>query len=66
VRKVRIGERYKQIGGSRKIWEVADEIVDRVGIRHLLLVDTGDRTSTKLISERALGNQRLYEFVDGH
>jgi hypothetical protein len=63
VRKVEVGQQYRKAGTSWKVWEVVDETVRHEGFRHLRLRDPRDPTNTKLVSERALANDKLYQLV---
>ena len=63
VRKVEIGQRFKQIGPPRAVWEVVDAVLDSANIRHLRIRSLDDRTIVKLISEPTLANERLYGLI---
>ena len=63
MRKVEIGQRFKQIGPPRAVWEVVDALLDPAGIRHLRIRSLDDWTIVKLISEPTLANERLYRLV---
>ena len=66
MRKVEIGQRFKQIGPPRAVWEVVDAVLDPAGIRHLRIRSLDDRTIVKLISEPTLANERLYRLIKEH
>jgi len=63
MRAIEVGQRYKKAGMSWTVWEVVEEMVDRDRFRHLRLRDLKDPTNTKLVSERALANGKLYQLV---
>jgi len=63
VRKIEVGQHYKKTGASWTVWVVVEEFVDRDRLRHFRLRDVKDPTNTKLVSEHALANARLYEPV---
>ena len=63
MRKVEIGQRFKQIGPPRAVWEVVDAVLDPANIRHLRIRSVNDPTIVKLISEPTLANERLYGLI---
>jgi hypothetical protein len=63
VRKIEVGQLYKKAGASWTVWEVVEEFADRDRIRHFRLRDLKDPTNTKLVSERALANAKLFQPV---
>jgi hypothetical protein len=63
VRKIEIGQRFKQIGPPRTVWEVLEAVLDPTGIRHLRIRSLDDPTTVKLISEYTLANERLYQSI---
>jgi len=56
----RIGEQYRKADGLGSVWEVVAIQVDLNGIRHCQIVNVGDRTNTKGISEGTLTKRRFY------
>ena len=63
MRKVEVGEHYKEANSPYTIWEVAEEISGPGGIRHLRIHKLDDPTTIKLISERTLADAKLYRLI---
>ena len=63
MRKVEIGQRFKQTSRPHAVWEVMEAVVDPAGIRHLRIRSVDDPTIVKLISEPTLANERLYRLI---
>lgn len=63
MRKVEIGQRFKQTSPPRAVWEVLEAVLDPAGIRHLRIRSVSDLTIVKLISEPTLANERLYRLI---
>jgi len=66
VRKIEIGQRFKQTSPPGTVWEVLNVVLHPVGIRHLRIYSLDDPTIVKLISEPTLANERLYRLVKEH
>jgi hypothetical protein len=63
VRKIEIGQRFKQASPPGTVWEVLNVVLHPVGIRHLRIYSLDDPTIVKLISEPTLANERLYRLI---
>ena len=63
MRKLEIGQRFKQTSPPRTTWEVLEVVLDPAGIRHLRIRSLDDPTIVKLISEPTLANERLYRSI---
>ena len=63
MRKIEIGQRFKQTSPPRTTWEVLEAVLDPAGIRHLRIRSLDDPTIVKLISEPTLTNERLYRSI---
>jgi hypothetical protein len=64
VRKVEVGQHYKEASAPLTIWEVAEETSGPGGIRHLRIHKLDDPTTIKLISERTLADAKLYRLIE--
>ena len=58
-----IGEHYRKTDGLGSVWEVVAIQVDPKGIRHCQIVNVGDRTNTKAISEGTLTKRKFYRLL---
>ena len=63
MRRVEIGQRFKQTSPPRTAWEVLEAVLDPANIRHLRICSVNDPTIVKLISEPTLANERLYRLI---
>jgi len=63
VRKIEIGQRFKQTSPPGTVWEVLNVAPNPAGIRHLPIYSLDDPTVVKLISELTLANERLYRLI---
>ncbi len=54
-----IGEHYRKVDGG-SIWEAVAIHVDQNGIRHCRIVNVGDHTNTKVVSESTLMKRRFF------
>ena len=66
MRKIEIGQRFKQTSPPRTTWEVLEAVLDPAGIRHLRICSLDDPTTVKLISEHTLADERLYRLIKEH
>ena len=64
MRKVAVGERFKEIGTPSTIWEVGEETSGPGAIRHLRIHKLNDPTTIKLISEHTLADAKLYQLIE--
>lgn len=60
-----VGQRYKKIDAAWVTWTVIDIRVDLEGVRHCRIVNSNDRTNSKLIAERTLTDRKFYRLVAG-
>ena len=63
MRKIEIGQRFKQTSPPWTVWEVLNVASNPVGIRHLRIYSLDDPTVVKLISEQTMADERLYRLV---
>jgi hypothetical protein len=64
VRKVEVGQHYKETGAPFTIWDVGEETSGPGGIRHLRIHKLYDPTTIKLISEQTLADAKLYRLIE--
>ena len=64
MRKVEVGQHYKEIGTPSTIWDVGEEASGPGRIRHLRIHKLNDPTTIKLISEQTLANAKLYRLIE--
>ena len=60
VTEAQIGQQYRKNGAHKSVWEVVAIQADPNGIRHCQIVNVGDRTTTKVISEGTLTKRKFY------
>ena len=63
MRKIEIGQRFKQTNPPGTVWQVLNIVDNPTDIRHLRIFSLDDTTIVKLISEHTLTNERLYKQV---
>ena len=63
MRKIEIGQRFKQTHPPGTVWQVLNIVDNPTDIRHLRIFSLDDTTIVKLISEHTLTNERLYKQV---
>ncbi len=60
MQEIRIGQLFCKTDAVAMLWEVVGFVEDGAGIRHVRLRNVRDVFSSKLISEAALRNGRLF------
>jgi hypothetical protein len=63
VRKIEVGQHYQMTSPPGTVWELLEPVLDSMKIRHFRIRQVDDPTTTKLISEHTLANERLYRLV---
>ncbi len=63
MRKIEVGQHYQMTSPPGTVWELLEPVLDSVKIRHFRIRQVDDPTTTKLISEHTLANERLYRLV---
>ncbi len=63
MRRIEIGQRFKQATPPGTVWQVLNIVDNPTDIRHLRIFSLDDPTNVKLISEHTLTNERLYRLV---
>jgi hypothetical protein len=63
VQQIRIGQRYRKVGGAWTVWQVVDVAQEQYGIRHYRISDAKDPSDVRLISEKALADRKFYQLI---
>ncbi len=64
MQQIRVGQRYRKVGGAWTVWQVVAVAQEQYGIRHYRISDAKDPTDVRLISEKALADPKLYQLIE--